>query len=118
MFNSKPCLFAASLALLAWGPPAGAGGRGSTVPPVVDSVEVDPVLRHLTLSGKYFGGTKPQVMLGRHQLEVRESTPTHVVARLPAQLRPATYRLSVNNTQAPSEPTSLYLQVLAATAVN
>lgn len=110
---SKPKYYfvATTLILLALAPHAGAGGRGRTPPPVIESVEVDPVQHRLTLSGSYFGGTAPLLILGKHRLEVSESTQTQVVAKLPIQLRPATYRLSVNNTQSSTEATSLYLQI-------
>lgn len=110
MMKSNSCLVATTLALLAWVSPAGAGGQGSTPTPVVESVEIDPVGHRLNLSGRHFGSTAPLLMLGAHRLEVSESTQTQVVAKLPAQLRPAIYRLTINNLRPPSEATSLYLQ--------
>lgn len=110
MKQSNARLFATTLALAAWAAPAAAGGRGTTPPPVVESVEIDPAGSRLNLSGRHFGSSAPLLMLGTHRLEVSESTPTQVSAKLPAQLRPALYRLTINNLQPPSEATSLYLQ--------
>lgn len=110
MKQSNARLFATTLALAAWVAPAAAGGRGSMPTPVVESVEIDPMGHSLNLSGRHFGSSAPLLMLGAHRLEVSESSQTQVVAKLPAQLRPAVYRLTINNLQPPSEATSLYLQ--------
>lgn len=110
MMKSHSCLVATTLALASWVCPAAAGGRGTTPTPVVDSVEIDPMGHRLNLSGRHFGSSAPLLVLGAHRLEVSESTPTQVVAKLPPQLRPAVYRLTINNVQPPSEATSLYLQ--------
>lgn len=110
-------LVATIFALLAWVPQAGASGRGSTPSPVIESAEHDPVQHRLILSGSYFGGTTPLVMLGEYRLEVSESTPNQVVAKLPLDLRAATYRLLVSNTESFSGATSLYLQILAPAEV-
>lgn len=114
MFKLKYVLIAASLVSMGWVPHADAGGRGSALPPVVDSVEVDHALHQLKLSGRYFGGSAPLVTLGKHRLEVSQSTQTEVVAKLPARLRSATYRLSVNNSQTATESNAFYLPIQTA----
>lgn len=90
MIKSNFHLVAATLFFLAWAPHAGAGRPGGTPPPVIESVEVNPVQHRFTLTGRFFGGATPVLTLGKHQLEVSEATPTQVVAKLPLQLRPAT----------------------------
>lgn len=104
-------LLAATLFFLTWAPHAGAGRPGGTPPPVIESVEVNPVQHRLTLTGRFFGGATPVLTLGKYQLEVSEATPTQVVAKLPLQLRSATYRLSVDNTPSVTEAVSLYLHI-------
>ncbi|UUZ63865.1 IPT/TIG domain-containing protein [Polaromonas sp. P1-6] len=117
MIKPKYYLVATTLILLAWAPHAGAGGRGSTPSPVIESVEIDPVQHRLTLTGNYFGGSTPLLTIGKHRLEVSESTQTQVVAKLPVHLHPATYRLSVSNRPSFTEATSLYLHIPAALEV-
>jgi hypothetical protein len=104
-------LVATTLFFLAWAPHAGAGRPGGMPAPVIESVEVNPVQHRLTLTGHFFGGVTPVLTLGKHQLEVSEATPTQVVAKLPRQLRPATYRLSVNNAPTTTEAVSFYLHI-------
>jgi len=111
MIKTKHYLVATTLILLSWAPHASAGRPGSTPAPVIESAEIDPVQHRLTLTGNYFGSTTPLLMLGKHRLEVSESTPTQVVAKLPVHLRPATYRLSVSSTQSLTGTASLYLQI-------
>lgn len=111
MIKPKLYLLVSALALLAWAPHALAGRPGNTPSPVIESVELDTVQQRLTLTGNFFGANTPQLTLGKHQLEVSESTPTQVVAKLPPNLRPATYRLLINNTPSFAEATTLYLQI-------
>ncbi len=114
MIKPKHFLAATTLALLAWAPHAGAGGRGSAAAPVIDSVEIDLVQRRLTLTGNYFGSNStPLVTIGQHALEVTESSQTQLEAKLPAQLRPATYLLSVSTRPSLTEATSFYLHIPA-----
>jgi hypothetical protein len=111
MIKPKYYLVATTLILLSWAPHAGAGGRGSTPAPVIESAEIDPVQHRLTLTGNFFGGSTPVLTLGKHRLEVSESTPTQVVAKLPLHLRPATYRLLINNAKSSTDAAKLYLQI-------
>jgi hypothetical protein len=111
MIKPKYSLVATTLILLSWAPHAGAGRPGSTPAPVIESAEIDPVQHRLTLTGNFFGGSTPVLTLGKHRLEVSESTPTQVVAKLPLHLRPATYRLLINNAKSSADATSLYLQI-------
>lgn len=111
MIKPKLYLLAGTLALLAWAPHALAGRPGSTPSPEIESVELDTAQHRLTLTGSFFGAGTPQLTLGKHQLEVSEASPTQVVAKLPPNLRPATYRLLINNTPSFAEATTLYLQV-------
>lgn len=111
MIKPKHYLVATTLILLSWAPHASAGRPGSTPAPVIESAEIDPVQRRLTLTGSFFGGSTPVLTLGKQRLEVSESTPTQVVAKLPLDLRPATYRLLINNTKSSADATSLYLQI-------
>lgn len=111
MIKPKLYALASALVFLAWAPHAGAGRPGNTPSPVIDSVELDTAQHRLTLTGNFFGASTPLLTLGKHQLEVSTSTPTQVVAKLPLNLRPATYRLVINSTPSSAEATSLYLQI-------
>lgn len=111
MINSKLCILASTAALMAWAPHAAANGRGSPPAPMIESVEVDSAQHRLIINGNFFGTKKPQLTLGKHRLEVSESSMTQVVANLPPNLQPATYRLLINSASSVANATSLYLQV-------
>ncbi len=111
MIKSKLYILASTLAFLAWAPHAGAKGRVSPPAPMIESVEIDSAQHRLTINGNFFGAKKPQLTLGKHRLEVSESTMTQVVAELPPNLQPATYRLSINSASSVVNATSLYLQI-------
>lgn len=112
MIKSQLCILASTLTLLAWAPHAGARGPGSPAAPVIESVEIDSAQQRLTMNGNFFGVKKPQLTLGKHRLEVSESSMTQVVANLPPNLLPATYRLSINNASSAAVNTaSLYLKI-------
>lgn len=111
--NKQISYIIATVLMLALGQSVGAIGR-ATSDPVILSAELDIGQHHLIISGKHFGKTAPLVTIGGHRLEVSEFSPEQVVVTLSANLRPATYRLSVSNTQDPGRATFMYLQIPAA----
>jgi hypothetical protein len=80
-------------------------------PPEVEHLEIDASQQNLLLRGKYFKTNGTAVSLGHHRLEVTESSQTNVVARLPSNLRPATYRVLVSSSYPHVNAASLYLQI-------
>lgn len=66
--------------------------------PVILSTEVDLENSLMTISGRNFGKSAPTVRLADHILEVKSSSPTQLVVRLPAGIRLATYLLTVSTT--------------------
>lgn len=86
--------------------PAVAGGLGGTPVPVITSVSTTTDPARLTLRGNALGDS-PAVFLGAHQLQVTHTSEREIVARLPADLAPAAYRLVVRNRSQRSEPFTL-----------
>jgi len=72
---------------------SGDGGRDRDRGPVVDSADADAAREHLFIRGRNLGRNPPRVTLGGVRLEVESSSPTDVVAKLPAALPEASYRL-------------------------
>jgi len=94
---------------------AGAGGLRTPTPiPMILSVETDSAAQHLIIAGQKFGSHPPGVTLGGRTLTVSKHSPTQVVADLPADLRPATYLLTVSDKQGRSYANSLYVQIALA----
>jgi hypothetical protein len=87
------------IASLATSPMALANGAGAgtstRVAPVILSATADLDQSTLVISGHYFGSTAPTVRLANQVLEVQRVSTDEIVARLPADIRPATYRLTV-----------------------
>jgi hypothetical protein len=86
-----------TVAVLATAPAAfgmGSGPRAS-VAPVILSVAAD--LKHgtLVITGRDLGTGSPTVRLADRILEVESVSGNTIVAKLPAGLQPATYRLTV-----------------------
>lgn len=111
MIKPKFHLLAGTLALLLGAPYAVAGGRGSAPAPVIEHVEIDALQQRLTLNGNLFKASKLLLTLGKHRLTITEASQTQVVAKLPLNLSPGTYRLVINSPASSAEATSLYLQV-------
>ena len=92
-----------------------AGAIGPLTPvPMILSAEVDVVQYHLIISGTNFGSTPPLVKLGGQALAVSGSSPNRVVVDLPADLRPASYLLTISNKRDPNKADSFNLQIPAA----
>jgi len=72
-----------------------ASGGQRAVAPVILSVAPDVKQRTLVISGERFGATTPIVRLANRILEVKSASASRIVAGLPADVRPATYRLTV-----------------------
>jgi hypothetical protein len=91
-----------------------ADALGPMIPaPVILSAEVDAVQYHLVISGTNFGSTPPLVKLGGQALVVSGSSPNRVVD-LPADLRPASYLLTISNKWDHSKADSFNLQIPTA----
>ena len=90
---------------------AHARGPGGAAAPEVEHIEIDALQQKLLLTGKFFKANGMVISLGHHQLEVTESSQTSAVARLPPNLRPATYRVLVSSSQTHTNATSLYFQI-------
>lgn len=111
MTKLKFHLLASTLALLVGAPYAVAGGRGSAPAPVIEYVEIDSLQQHLTLNGNLFQASKLRLTLGKHLLTITEASQTQVVAKLPLNLSPGTYRLVIHSPASSAEAALLYLQV-------
>jgi hypothetical protein len=114
MLKSALFLLVSSLAFHAQAAPtsAMAYGQYSGLPaPLVESVMVDA--GQITINGRFHSSSAPVLLLGKHRLEVSESSRTQVTAKLPPSLQPATYRLLVNHNNAPANTTALYLKIPA-----
>jgi type VI secretion system Hcp family effector len=61
----------------------------------VTSAAADPAAEWLTIRGRNFGGGVPRVTLGGEPLEVVRHSPFEILAALPADLEPGSYRLVV-----------------------
>ena len=83
--------------------------------PVILSTEVDLGNSLMTISGLNFGNPVPTVRLSDHVLEVKSSSPTQLVVRLPAGIRLATYLLTVS-TPAPASLSGAFNTVIFSTA--
>lgn len=90
---------------------AHARGPGGAASPEVEHIEVDALQQNLVLKGKFFKTNGTVVSLGQHQLAVTESSQNRVVARLPPNLRPATYRVLVSSSHTHANAASLYFQI-------
>lgn len=90
---------------------AQARGPGGVASPEVEHIEVDALQQHLLLTGKFFIANGTAVSLGHHHLAVTESSQTRVVAKLPPNLRPATYRVLVSASHPHVNAASLYIQI-------
>jgi hypothetical protein len=84
-------VFVTSFRAVAAGP-----GTPRVPTPVILSTSVDFDDRVIVITGKEFGKTEPKVRLANHVLTVRSFTDARVVANLPADIPPATYRLTVS----------------------
>lgn len=103
------CLLAATLSLQVAAKSTGTSAPARGLPaPAVESVMVKAGL--ITVTG-IFSGVGTQLMLGKHRLEVSDSSQTKVVAKLPQNLTPATYRLTVKNPDPAANNTSMFLLV-------
>ncbi|MGH8575745.1 MAG: hypothetical protein ACREXJ_02270 [Gammaproteobacteria bacterium] len=92
-----------------------AGAIGALIPvPMILSAEVDAVQYRLIISGTNFGSAPPLVMLGGQALAVSGSSSNRVVVDLPADLRPASYLLTIRNKRDHSKADSFNLQIPAA----
>jgi hypothetical protein len=92
-----------------------ADALGPMIPaPVILSVEVDAMQHRLIISGTNFGSTPPLVKLGGQALAVSGSSPNRVVVDLPAELRPASYLLTISNKRDHSKADSFNLQIPTA----
>ena len=111
MNDCKPQALFISLVLVMGTFHAHARGPGGAASPEVEHLEVDASQQNLLLRGKYFKTNGTAVSLGHHRLEVTESSQTNVVARLPSNLRPATYRVLVSSSYPHVNAASLYLQI-------
>jgi hypothetical protein len=91
-----------------------AGAIGPLTPtPMILSAEVDTVQYHLIISGTNFGSTPPLIKLGGQTLAVSGSSPNRLVVDLPADLRPASYLLTISNKRDHSKADSFNLQIPA-----
>ncbi len=61
----------------------------------VTSAAADPAAEWLTIRGRNFGGGVPRVILGGEPLEVVRHSPFEILAALPPDLEPGSYRLVV-----------------------
>ena len=92
-----------------------AGAIGPLTPtPLILSAEVDAMQYRLIISGTNFGSTPPLVKLGGQTLAVSGSSTNRVVVDLPADLRPASYLLTISNKRDHSKADSFNLQIPAA----
>jgi hypothetical protein len=91
--------FLAVLAGLSVAPavPAAGSGSGAVSPavPTILSAAANLSQNTLVISGNDFGGALPTVRLANQVLEVQSASTHTIVAKLPAGIRPATYRLTV-----------------------
>lgn len=71
-------------------------GETALLTPKILSVIVDSQGNFLVLNGRDFGVETPAIRLGEQMLQVKSSSANRVVADLPSNLRPATYRLTVS----------------------
>ena len=109
MIKTTLCLLASALALQVAAAPTGTSAPARSLPaPSIESIVVNAGL--ITVTG-VFSSVGTQLTLGKHRLEVSDSTPTQVVAKLPQGLRPATYLLQVNNLNSSGNLTSMFLQI-------
>ena len=113
MITRHLTLVASLVALLAAAPTAFARGAASPPVPEVVNVDIDAAQSRITLNGRFFKIRDTVVMLGSHRLEITASTPTRVTARLPHNLRPATYRLLIGTPPSYVNAKSMYVQVPA-----
>ena len=107
--KTQALLLAMALAMGAF--QAHARGPGGATSPEVELIEIDALQQNLLLKGKFFKTNGTVVSLGHHQLAVTESSQTRVVAKLPPNLRPATYRVLVSQSHPHVNPASLYFQI-------
>jgi hypothetical protein len=88
-----------------------AGGRGTSTPtPVITSASIAPSQGRVTIHGYAFGTAIPQVVLGEQVLLIKQNSEKEIVAQLPTNLLPATYRLHVvRNNVLHSQPFTLFV---------
>src|SRR4051812_30235724 len=63
---------------------------------LISSASADELNGVLTVSGENFGTVKPTVLLAGVELTVTNSSPTEIVAQLPAYITPGDYLISVS----------------------
>lgn len=73
----------------------GGGSVASPLSPVILSAEPDFQQSVLVIRGAHFGTSVPTVHLADTTLEVKSASSDQIKATLPADVRPATYRLMV-----------------------
>ena len=64
--------------------------------PVVLSTEFDAQNKLMIISGRNFGNDAPIVRLADQLMEVRSFSPTQIVVKIPADMRLATYLLTIS----------------------
>ena len=116
MITRQLTLIVSLVALLVGAPNAFARGAASPPVPEVMNVDIDASQGRITLNGRFFKVRDTVVMLGSHRLAITTSTPTQVVARLPDNLRPATYRLLIGTPPSYVNAKSLYVQIPLGTS--
>ena len=110
MIKSTLCLLTATLAFQAGAAPTNTSAHSRSLPaPAIESVAMDA--GRITVTGIFYSAVTPQLTLGRHRLEVSDATQTQVIAKLPQNLPPATYRLLINNPNSSGNATSLYVLI-------
>lgn len=82
--------------------------------PLIQRVEVDPVKWCLVISGANFGDSAPLVALGGTTLRVKHISAGQLVATLPADVRPATYRLVVADARDGTKADTFLLEISPA----
>jgi hypothetical protein len=70
--------------------------------PAILSTELDSQNGLMVISGQNFGGQVPIVRLGDHIVDVKDFSPTKITVKIPPDIRPATYLLTVHTTDSPS----------------
>ena len=90
----------ATLLLLALTAGSGAVGdeKSNGHKPEISSVVVDVPNHRVTIRGEDFGQSKPDVTLGNRTLMVVSASAEQVVAVLPGDVGPGTYRLTLSKT--------------------
>lgn len=98
---------------------ATAGGRPSpgAMPPTIVKVAMDARKNALIITGWNFGSTSPTVRLADEVLDVKSFSDNRVVASLPANIEPATYRLTVTATGRNRLTSDVFSAAVAGVAV-